>query len=110
MVYSRAWRASLSASLVDFPKNSQLRKKWIDQVRKTRENREPTEHSRLSSRHSKAGCFEPCSKLSETFVMKKIRPAMKADALPTLFERSVLKKRASSKSTTEHEPVKKRTA
>ena len=39
--------------------------------------------------------------------MKKIRPA---DAIPALLERSVPKKRASSKSTTEHEPVKKRTA
>ena len=58
------------------------------------------------------GCFEPCPKLSETFGMKKIRPALKADAVPPLFERSVPKKRASSKSTTEHEhePVKKRTA
>ena len=51
-----------------------------------------------------------CSKLSETFGMKKIKPGLKADAVPTLFERSVPKKRASSKSTTDHEPVKKRTA
>ena len=77
---------------MDYPKNSQLRKKWIDQVRKTRENREPAEHSRLSSMHSEVECFEPCSKLSVTFGMKKIRPALKADAMPTLFERSVPKK------------------
>ena len=97
-------------SLFTFPKNTLLRKKWIDQVRRTRENWEPTEHSRLCSRHFEVGCFEPCSKLSETFGMKKIKPGLKIDAVPTLFERSVPKKRASSKSTTDHEPAKKRTA
>ena len=58
-------------SLFTFPKTTLLRKKWIDQVRRTRENWEPTEHSRLCSRHFEVGCFEPCSKLSETFGMKK---------------------------------------
>ena len=75
-------------SLFMFPKKESLRKKWADEVRRTREKWEPTEHSVLCSKHFEAHCFEQCTKLSETVGMvKKIKPQLKADAVPTLFEK-----------------------
>ena len=52
--------------LYGFPKDSGLRKKRADQVRRTRDKWEPTDHSRLCGKHFEEHCFEIYSKLSES--------------------------------------------
>ena len=84
-----------------------LRKKWADQVRRTRDKWEPTDHSRLCSKHFEEHCFEIYSKLSESLGLGKVKSLLKPDAVPTIFERpSSAKRKASSLPT--GEPVKRR--
>ena len=93
--------------LYGFPKDSGLRKKWADQVRRTRDKWEPTDHSRLCSKHFEEHCFEIYSKLSESLGLGKVKSLLKPDAVPTIFERpSSAKRKASSLPT--GEPVKRR--
>ena len=53
--------------LYGFPKDSGLRKKWADQVRRTRDKWEPTDHSSFEEH-----CFEIYSKLSESLGLGKV--------------------------------------
>ena len=95
--------------LFSFPKDLQLRKKWVDQVRRTRDKWEPTEHSRLCSCHFEESCFEVRSRLAETLDLGKTKVMLKRDAVPTLFDRSMPSKRQAS-STLPAQPNEKRTA
>ena len=45
-------------SLFLFPKDARLRKKWADQVRRTREKWMPTDHSVICNKHFDNNCFE----------------------------------------------------
>ena len=93
--------------LYGFPKDSGLRKKWADQVRRTRDKWEATDHSRLCSKHFEEHCFEIYSKLSESLGLGKVKSLLKPDAVPTIFERpSSAKRKASSLPT--GKPVKRR--
>ncbi len=67
-------------SLLHFPKDPTLRKKWADQVRRTRDKWEPTD------KHFEDDCFELDSKLAKAMGLKmKVR--LRPNALPTLFEK-----------------------
>ena len=74
-------------SLFKFPKNPHLLKKWVEQVRRTRDKWEPTKHSVLCSMHFEADCFEPYSVLSQSMGLSKKTPKLKPDAVPTIFRR-----------------------
>ena len=64
-----------------------MRQKWVDQVIRTQEKWEPTEHSRLCSCHFDESCFAVCSVLASQFQLGKTKVLLKPDAVPTLFER-----------------------
>lgn len=50
----------------------------------------PTAHSVLCSKHFEPHCFELSMKLSESIGLeKKMKPRLKADAIPTLFDKVV---------------------
>ena len=63
--------------LYGFPKNPELRKKWADQVKRTRDKWEPTAYSYLCSKH-----FE-----DNSLGVGKVRALLKPGAIPTLFEK-----------------------
>ena len=95
-------------SLFRFPKNALLRKKWAEQVRRTRAKWEPTKYSVLCSAHFTEDCFELSSKLSVSLGLGKRKAGLKADAVPTLFIREVNKRQASSSLASETKPAKRR--
>ena len=74
-------------SLFGFPKDASLRKKWADQVRRTRDKWEPSQRSVLCSKHFEDWCFDPGSKLSEAMGLGKTKARLNADAIPTIFEK-----------------------
>ena len=78
-------------SLFGFPKDITWRKKWADQVRRTRDKWEPTSYSVLCNLHFEDWCFEQDSKLTESIGKK--RPRLKPDAVPTIFEKPASLKR-----------------
>ena len=78
--------------LYGFPKDSELRKKWADQVKRTRDKWEPTDHSYQCSKHFEDDCFQPYSKLAESLGVGKVRVLLKTGAIPTVFERLMLKR------------------
>ena len=83
--------------LCGFPKDPGLRKKWADQVKRTRDKWDPTNHSRLCSKHFEEHCFENYSKLSESMGLRKVKSLLKLDAVPTILERlSSTNRKASS--------------
>lgn len=96
------------ASLFKFPKDENMRKKWADQVKRTREKWEPTKHSVLCRKHFEDWCFEQDSKLYDSFGLGKKQSRLKSDAVPTLFEKPALLKRTIP--ATESNPAKKRPA
>jgi hypothetical protein len=81
-------------SLFLFPKDAGLRKKWTDQVRRTRDKWMPTDHSVLCNKHFENSCFEQSTKISEAMGMRKsMKPRLKPDAVPTIFTKPPLLKR-----------------
>ena len=85
-----------------------MRKKWADQVKRTRDKWDgPTDHSVLCSSHFEEHCFEADMKLAESLgVESKKKPRLKPDAVPTLFQRPV-SKRPSMEAVAEPELPKK---
>ena len=74
-------------SLFQFPRDPVLRQQWSQQVRRTRARWSgPSEHSVLCSKHFTESCFEPSSALASKVGLEK-RKRLKADAVPTIFER-----------------------
>ena len=69
-----------------FPKDLARRKNWANQVRRTRDKWEPSDHSRLCSKHSENDCFETYGRLSESLGLGKTKSLLKPDAdyLPSL--------------------------
>ena len=78
------------------PEESELRKNLADQVKRTREKWEPTDHSDLCSKHFEDDCFQPNSKLAESLGVGKVRVLLKKGAIPTIFERPSKKRKISS--------------
>lgn len=81
-------------SLYLFPSDVALRKKWADQVKRTRDKWEPTDHSVLCSNHFENSCFEQDSNLSIAMGLGKRKPRLKVDAVPTLFDKPESLKRS----------------
>ena len=75
-----------SVSLHSFPKDSSLRKVWIKQVQRYRAKWTATPYSVLCSKHFGDEYFEVEHKLASSFGLKTKRK-LKADAVPTIFER-----------------------
>ena len=95
-------------SLFGFPKDPDLRKKWADQVRRTRDKWVPTNYSHLCSKHFEEHCFEPYSKVSASMGLK-VRQLLRPGAVPTIFEKPASLKRKTPASNSQ-EPKRKRTA
>ena len=58
-------KKSPTVSLFNFPKDPELRQKWIKNVQRTRaEWKGPTPNSVLCSEHFESSCFEPCYDLA----------------------------------------------
>ena len=76
-------------SLFHFPKDSVMRKKWADQVKKIRDKWEPTDHSVLCSKHFEESCFETDTLLMGSLGLGKKKIYLKADAVPTLFSKPI---------------------
>ena len=73
--------------LYKFPRDPELRRKWMKQVERTRAHwNGPSEHSVLCSEHFYESCFEPYSGIAETVGIKQ-RRFLKPDAVPTIFTR-----------------------
>lgn len=96
-------------SLFYFPKDPALRKKWADQVMRTRDKWGPTDYSVLCSKHFEDHCFQQDSKLSESMGLGKRKARLRVDAIPTLFEKPATLKRNSAASETPA-PKKRRDA
>lgn len=94
-------------SLFLFPKDPQMRKKWADQVKRTRDKWDgPTDHSVLCSCHFEEHCFEAEMRLAESLgVEYKKKSRLKSDAVPTIFPRPAPKR---SSMDAVPEPTKKR--
>ena len=75
-------------SLFQFPKNPELRKKWIKQVQRTRAkwSGPGSEGAVLCSDHFERECFEPSSLLAQSMGIKK-KLLLKPDAVPTIFKK-----------------------
>ena len=80
-------------SLFLFPKDSNLKKKWANAVRRTRDKWEPTKHSVLCSKHIEPKCFKQSTKVAQPLGMKN-KSQLEPDAVPTLFDKPSLLKRA----------------
>ena len=91
-----------------FPKEARLKKKWTDQVRRTRDKRQPTEHSVLCRKHFEAHCFKPSLKLSESMGMMKMKPQLEAGAIPTLFNKPPTLKKPRLEESSDKPVAKKR--
>lgn len=74
-----------------------MKKKWIDQVRRTRDKWEPTDNSVLCSKHFEDDCFELDSKFAKAMGLKR-KVRLRPNASPTLFEKPASLKRKSSAS------------
>ena len=79
-------------SLFQFPKDSALREKWAEQVKRYREDWEPTRHSVLCSEHFDDSCFEMAARLMPSFGLGKTKRSLKPGAVPTLFSRPLKRK------------------
>ena len=74
-------------SVFKFPKDAELRKKWIQQVKRTRAKwNGPSPHSVLCGEHFTEDSFEP---LPNKLGIKK-RAVLKKDAVPTIFKRPMM--------------------
>ena len=59
-----------------------MRRKWANQVRRTRDKWEPAERSVICSKHFEEWCFEPSRNLSVAMGMKKMKASLKPGAIP----------------------------
>ena len=85
-------------SLFKFPKDPELRQKWIKNIQRTRANWSgPGEHSVLCSQHFESSCFEVDSELAAQMGIQK-RRRLKPDAVPTLFDRPAIQLPSQSQS------------
>ena len=83
-------KKSDTISLFNFPKDPELRQKWIKNVQRTRaEWKGPTQNSVLCSEHFKSSCFEASYDLAAKMGLQK-RRKLKPDAVPTIFKRPVV--------------------
>ena len=74
-------------SLFTFPRDVSLKKKWTDQVKRTRDKWSgPTQYSFLCSCYFTTDCFEPDSAIAASVGLKKL-VRLKADAVPSIFKR-----------------------
>ena len=96
--------------LYGFPKDPSLRKQWADQVKRTTDKWEPTDHSTLCSKHFEQHCFENYGKLSDSLKIGKVRALLKPGAIPTIFVKMPPAKRCATLSLNEASGKKKRTA
>ena len=92
-------------SLFSFPRDPTLRKKWADQVKRTRAKWEASDYSVLCSKQFAHQCFHQDSKLSASMGLGKRKACLKSDAIPTLFDKPVTLK---SKSPAYETPVLKK--
>lgn len=74
-------------SLFKFPRDPHLCKRWTDQVKRTRAQWEPTEHSVLCSLHFEMHCFETDCIISQSPGFSRRKMRLKVDAIPTIFRR-----------------------
>ena len=75
-------------SIFHFPKDGSLRKKWTEQVKRTRaEWKGPTVNSVLCSDHFTQDCFEVKNKMHKSFGFETT--AKLKDAVPTTFKRKL---------------------
>ena len=73
-------------SLCSFPKDPPLRKKWTDQVKRTKAKWEASFYSVLSSKHFADQYFNQDSKFSESMELGKRKVLLKSDAIPSLLD------------------------
>ena len=74
-------------SVYTFPKDEALKKKWIDQVKRTRDCwTGATVNSVLCSEHFTEDSFEESYNLHQSFGLKKYK-RLKKGAVPTIFKR-----------------------
>ena len=74
-------------SVYTFPKDEALKKKWIDQVKRTRDCwRGATVNSVLCSEHFTEDSFEESYNLHKSFGLKKYK-RLKKGAVPTICKR-----------------------
>jgi hypothetical protein len=82
---------SSGVSLHKFPKNEELRRKWIAEVQRTRvagknKNWIPGPGTYVCSQHFEECCFDPCVKLREEVCGWRSRKRLLDDAVPTLMK------------------------
>ena len=100
--------SSSEITLFRFPKDQELRKKWIAQVQRTRAQwKGPLATSVLCSAHFTEEDFEPGSLLYKSFGMKKSKK-LKPGAVPSIFKRTLQTSSASPFTDSEPPQSKKR--
>ena len=83
-------KKSTTVSLFNFPKDPELRQKWIKNVQRTRAVwKGPTPNSVLCSEHFESSCFEPYYDLAAKAAIQ-MRRKLKPGAIPTIFKRPVM--------------------
>ena len=74
-------------SVFKFPKEESLKRKWIKQVKRTRDKwAGPTVCSVVCSNHFTDDCFNDDCELHESFGLRRVR-RLKDSAVPTIFKR-----------------------
>ena len=85
-------------------------KKKKKKKKRTRDKWEPTDYSRLCSKHFEHSCFEPYSILSLAMGLGKRKSLLKPSAVPTIFEKPASLKSKLEVSEPETQLKKRRTA
>lgn len=76
---------TLKNDVFRFPKDTALKKRWTDQVKRTRSNWTwPSKNSVVCSEHFTKDCFDNANDLYKSFGIKK---RLKEGAVPTVFIR-----------------------
>ncbi|XP_019863897.1 PREDICTED: THAP domain-containing protein 10-like [Amphimedon queenslandica] len=89
VAYGCSNTSSKSISVFHFPKNDALRKKWTEQVKRTRaEWKGPTRNSVFCSEHFTQDCFEVGKRMCKSFGLETTAK-LKKDAVPTSFKRKL---------------------
>ena len=83
-------KKSETVSLFNFPKDPELRQKWIQNVQRTgTEWKGPTQNSVVCSEHFESSCFEASYDLATKMGLQK-RRKLKPDTVPTILKRPTI--------------------
>ena len=89
VAYGCSNTSSKGINVIHLPKNDARRKKWTEQVKRTRAGwKQPTVNSVICSKHFSQDCFEVKNGMYQSFGLETTAK-LKKDAFPTSFKRKL---------------------